>query len=324
MTTNIETGRRREMDRRTFLTSAAAVGGAMVVGFHLPPTRAQAAATTRVAAAPWYRDAGVPEINAWLTIGPDDIVTIRVAQTEMGNGVFTACPMMVAEELQCDWSKVRAEYASAQRSFVEPAPEWTLPVPGGNDPWNRNGAGETVNLRSGHSDQRRLPPHEHQQQRLGAREPLLPAARRRRSAGTAAARGRSNVGGANIGTGSEGQCHHACRERAAHDLWRDRRQGRPDRTTRSLADQDQGARPIHPDGDRAERSRCPAEGHRQSHLRHRCRAAGHALCGRQGLSCVRRHGQELRFQRDPKPSWHPFRRGVWRQGICERRYRGRC
>ena len=72
----------------------------------------------------------VPEINAWLTIAPDDTVTIRVAQTEMGTGVFTSCPMMVAEELQCDWSKVRAEYASPRRNYIEPAPEWTLPCPG--------------------------------------------------------------------------------------------------------------------------------------------------------------------------------------------------
>jgi isoquinoline 1-oxidoreductase beta subunit len=149
MTTNVETNPKAEMDRRSFLTSTAAVGGAMVLGFHLPATRAQAAPIARIAGAPWYRDAMVPEINAWLTIAPDDTVTIRVAQTEMGTGVFTSCPMMVAEELQCDWSKVRAEYASVRRSFIEPAPEWTLPVPGGNDPWKRDGAGETVNLGPG-------------------------------------------------------------------------------------------------------------------------------------------------------------------------------
>ena len=49
-------------------------------------------------------------------IGSDDSVTIRVAQSEMGDGVFTSMPMIVAEELECDWSKVRAEYASANRT----------------------------------------------------------------------------------------------------------------------------------------------------------------------------------------------------------------
>ena len=57
--------------------------------------------------------------NAWLVIAPDDTVTIRVAQSEMGEGVFTSMPMMVAEELQCDWNKVKAEYASANRSLRE-------------------------------------------------------------------------------------------------------------------------------------------------------------------------------------------------------------
>src|SRR5213594_650474 len=120
-----------EMDRREFLATTAAVGGAMVLGFWLPPS-AQAASVP-VAAQPWYREATVPEINAWITIAPDDTVTIRVGQTELGTGVFTANPMMVAEELQCDWKKVRAEYATANRDAREKAPEWTLKVPGNGE-----------------------------------------------------------------------------------------------------------------------------------------------------------------------------------------------
>ncbi len=124
MTANIETTVNLEPNRRDFLASTAAIGGAMILGFHLPPTSAQAAP---IQGQPWYRDALVPELNAWLTIAPDDTVTIRVAQTEMGTGVFTSCPMMVAEELQCDWSKVKAEYVR---------------VPGGGNPLNRDGGGE--------------------------------------------------------------------------------------------------------------------------------------------------------------------------------------
>src|SRR6201984_1802836 len=131
-----------DMDRREFLATTAAVGGAMVLGFWLPPSAE--AASVPVAAQPWYRDAMVPEINAWITIAPDDTVTIRVAQTEMGTGIFTSCPMMVAEELHCDWSKVRAEYASPQRNVVEKAPDWTIPVPGGGDPTVREGGGRRV------------------------------------------------------------------------------------------------------------------------------------------------------------------------------------
>jgi isoquinoline 1-oxidoreductase beta subunit len=139
MTAEIESTPKLQMNRRDFMASSAAVGGAMVLGFHLPATSGRAAER---AGQPWYRDPMVPEINAWLTIAPDDTVTIRVGQTEMGTGVFTSCPMMVAEELQCDWSKVRAEYASPHRNATERAPEWTLHVPGGGNPLDPNGGGE--------------------------------------------------------------------------------------------------------------------------------------------------------------------------------------
>jgi isoquinoline 1-oxidoreductase subunit beta len=136
---NVALTPRVELDRRDFLARSAAVGGAMVLGFYVPPA---SALTAPIEGQPWYRDATIPELNAWLTIAPDDTVTIRVAQTEMGTGVFTSCPMMVAEELQCDWSKVRAEYASPRRNFIEHAPDWTLQVPGGGDPTIRDGGGE--------------------------------------------------------------------------------------------------------------------------------------------------------------------------------------
>ncbi len=152
MTAKLATAPKGDISRRDFLASTTAVGGAMVLGFHLP-TSAQAAP---IQGQPWYRDAMVPEINAWLTIAPDDTVTIRVAQTEMGTGVLTSCPMMVAEELQCDWSKVKAEYASPQRNAVEKAPEWTLPVPGGGNPRIRDGGGEPSSARNFTGVYRRL------------------------------------------------------------------------------------------------------------------------------------------------------------------------
>jgi isoquinoline 1-oxidoreductase beta subunit len=118
------------MDRREFLTVTAAVGGAMVLGFWLPDRAEAAGAGPTVGAQPWYRDPMVPEINAWITIAPDDTVTIRIGQTEIGTGAMTCNAMIVADELQCDWTKVRAEYASANRDAKEKAPEWTLKVPG--------------------------------------------------------------------------------------------------------------------------------------------------------------------------------------------------
>ena len=119
------------VDRREFLATLVAAQGAFVLAFWLPSRAdAQTAPVTT-----WYEEPATREINAWIVIAPDDTVTIRIAQTELGQGVWTSNAMMVCEELQCDWSKVRPQYASANRDARERAPEWTLKVPG-------NGAGD--------------------------------------------------------------------------------------------------------------------------------------------------------------------------------------
>jgi isoquinoline 1-oxidoreductase beta subunit len=126
--------------RRDFLATSAA--GAFVLGFWLPPRAARAGENVAPPhGAAWYEDPTAPEINAWIVIAPDDTVTIRIAQTELGQGVWTSNAMIVCEELQCDWSKVRSQYASANRDARESAPDWTLTVPGngGTDP---KGGGE--------------------------------------------------------------------------------------------------------------------------------------------------------------------------------------
>src|SRR5207249_8364329 len=93
--------------RREFLAAVAAAEGAFILGFSVPQ-RAGAQTGPRPV---WYEDPATPEINAWIAISPDDTVTIRIAQTELGQGVWTSNAMMVCEELQCDWTKVRPQYA---------------------------------------------------------------------------------------------------------------------------------------------------------------------------------------------------------------------
>jgi len=97
-----------KLSRRAFLVRSSVTGAGLLLGFHLPARRKLAAAPLDSAGA----DQPV-EVNAWIEIHPDNSVLIRVARSEMGQGIFTALPMLVAEELDCDWSKVRAEYASA-------------------------------------------------------------------------------------------------------------------------------------------------------------------------------------------------------------------
>src|SRR4051812_42946916 len=87
------------VSRRKFLAGSAAAVGGFSFGFHVPfGGEASAAAGT------------TPEINAWVMIKPDDTVVIRVARVEMGQGSLTGLAQLVAEELDCDWSKVTTEY----------------------------------------------------------------------------------------------------------------------------------------------------------------------------------------------------------------------
>ena len=128
-----------DLSRRDFLSTAAAVTGGLVIAFWMP-ARASAQTTTPEGAA-WSNESAADEVNAWVVVSPDDIVTVRIAQTELGQGVWTSNAMIVAEELQCDWSKVKPQYASANRDAREMAPKWTLNVmgKGATDP---NGGGE--------------------------------------------------------------------------------------------------------------------------------------------------------------------------------------
>lgn len=87
-----------DQGRRKFIVSSAALGGGMMIGVDFP-LLAQAAAE------------GVNEVTHWIVIQPDETVIIRIARSEMGQGSFTGLAMLVAEELECDWGKVRSEYA---------------------------------------------------------------------------------------------------------------------------------------------------------------------------------------------------------------------
>ena len=102
------------LSRRAFLITTAAVAGGMALG--IGPAEAQ-----NISPAPWgvAPGAGATEISAWIVIGADDTVTVRVPTPEIGNGIMTQIAMTVTEELNCDWSKVRAEFASPLRDIHE-------------------------------------------------------------------------------------------------------------------------------------------------------------------------------------------------------------
>jgi isoquinoline 1-oxidoreductase subunit beta len=111
------TGLASTVNRRDFILTAVSVAGGLIIGIGAAPRSARAAA---ISERPWNDSEYAPhEIDAWIAIDPDDSVLIRYQRSEMGQGSMTALPMMITEELQCDWSKVRIEYASSNRSVRE-------------------------------------------------------------------------------------------------------------------------------------------------------------------------------------------------------------
>jgi isoquinoline 1-oxidoreductase subunit beta len=96
-----------KMNRRSFVVGAASVGGGLALGLNIP------FGSQVVRAAD-----GSPEVNAWVVIRPDDTVVIRIARSEMGQGSLTGLAQLVAEELECDWSKVTTEFPTPGQSLA--------------------------------------------------------------------------------------------------------------------------------------------------------------------------------------------------------------
>ena len=91
--------------RRTFLKTGAVAGGSLIIGFTLPEASAAAPVTTSMP-------------NAWVRIASDNTVTILSARSEMGQGVYTAMPTLVAEELEVDLKKIKIEIAPAGEVYI--------------------------------------------------------------------------------------------------------------------------------------------------------------------------------------------------------------
>ncbi|HLN07431.1 MAG TPA: molybdopterin cofactor-binding domain-containing protein [Xanthobacteraceae bacterium] len=96
------------IDRRSFLSRSAALAGSagLALGFHVPFAGEASAAEA------------APEVNAWVVIKPDDSVVIRIARSEMGQGSLTGLAQLVAEELECDWSKVSTEFPTPGQNIA--------------------------------------------------------------------------------------------------------------------------------------------------------------------------------------------------------------
>src|SRR5215467_14445337 len=115
------------LSRREFITAGVAAGAGLVVGFYLPHSSSEKAS-------------GSFEPNAYLRITPDDKVTVVVARSEMGQGVRTALPMILAEELEADWKQIEIEQAGASTLFGDQTTGGSASIRTTWDPMRKAGA----------------------------------------------------------------------------------------------------------------------------------------------------------------------------------------
>jgi len=121
------------VNRRDFIKTGAAGGTALVIGFYLP-------AGARAQEPPQQEKKPPNPLNAWVRITPDNRVTLILGKSEMGQGIMTALPMILAEELYLDWKNVRIEQAPTNPKIYDHGTGGSGSVSGSWLPLRRAGA----------------------------------------------------------------------------------------------------------------------------------------------------------------------------------------
>ncbi len=117
------------ISRRTFIKATALVAGGLIIGFTIPHAKRFLMPGTTPADA--TKDAAkLPAPNAFLRIGSDNTITVMLAHSEMGQSIWTTLPMLIAEELDADWSKIKVEHASAAPEYAHTA--YGIQITGGS------------------------------------------------------------------------------------------------------------------------------------------------------------------------------------------------
>lgn len=116
------------ISRRTFIKASALVVGGLVIAFSIPQAKRFLLPGAQDTA---NKDAAkLPEPNAFLRIGTDNTITVMLAHSEMGQSIWTTLPMLIAEELDADWSKIKVEHAKAAPEYVHTA--YGIQITGGS------------------------------------------------------------------------------------------------------------------------------------------------------------------------------------------------
>lgn len=112
------------LSRRGFIKNTALVAGGLVIAFSIPQAKRFMGMANAAEALT------LPEPNAFLRIGADDSITVMLAHSEMGQGIWTTLPMLIADELDADWSKIKVEHAPAAPSYIHTA--YGIQITGGS------------------------------------------------------------------------------------------------------------------------------------------------------------------------------------------------
>lgn len=117
------------ISRRTFIKTTALVAGGLIIGFTIPHAKRFLMPGTAPADA--AKDASkLPAPNAFLRIGSDNTITVMLAHSEMGQSIWTTLPMLIAEELDADWSKIKVKHATAAPEYIHTA--YGIQITGGS------------------------------------------------------------------------------------------------------------------------------------------------------------------------------------------------
>ena len=223
------------------------------------------------------------ELNVWVVVQPDERCVIRIARSEMGQGTLTGLAQLVAEELECDWSKVRTEQISPQQNFAA------------KRAWGEMGTGGSRGIRTSHDYVRRGG--------AAARLMLLQAA---------ADEWKVPVAELKV---ANGVITHAAVE-PQHHLRQGRCSGRQADAARSQGDHAEGPEDLEGRGPAAEAPGHRRQARRQQAVRDRRARARHAQRGDQGVPGVRRQAGQFRQRRDRQAA------GRQGRGARQRPHRG--
>src|SRR5579863_9672873 len=142
------------LSRRGFIVGSAAIaGGGLALGLSVPFSAAYAEGTPE----------GATQVNLWVAIKPDDTCVIRVARSEMGQGTLTGLAQLVAEELECDWSKVTTQGVTpgqnlaSKRAWGEMGTGGSRGIRTSQDYVRRGGAAARIMLLQAAADQWNVP-----------------------------------------------------------------------------------------------------------------------------------------------------------------------